>query len=167
MKGDKSMAKYKILVKIDGQDNPLYTDLESIFYDLALIDNKIKVVEIFGGYRIKKDTVGIINNLTSHPRSKNRLARICMAIDYDIKFDVYINDELKFTSIYDLIYILTNLKNDNNKTDISYFKNKIIETTLDNSLLSFFEDAVDEYQNAKLIANIIDSYYEDQEDKYL
>jgi hypothetical protein len=88
-----------------------------------------------------------------------------MALEFDVPFKVYINDELKFLSIYELAYVLINIKtNDDGTCNIDYFRDKIAED-LDNDM--DISRSVEAYQNARLIAKIIDDYNKDQEDPFI
>ena len=158
------MVRNKLLVKISGQQAALYDSIESVFADLKLIDNKIELEDTGDGYVVKYSTISKITRLENQ-RAKDRLARVCMAIEFDVPFKVYIDDNLKFASIYELCYLLLHITtNNDNSCNLDFFKDKIAEA-LDNNL--DISKSVEDYQNARLIADIINDYNEDQEDPFI
>jgi esterase/lipase len=133
----------------------IYSGMEEIFDDLKIIDG-IEIEKLDNGrIAVKKSTIDQIASLKDSA-TKDRLSIIAMATEFNIPLYIYIDDKLRFASTSHLIYITTHMnRKDNGEWNFDHFRNRISEDLEKNLVI---DDVIQDYQDAKLIASIIDDW---------
>ena len=135
----------------------IYANLDGLMSDLKSIGGTIEIEDDKdGGYLIKKSSIDKISNCRVPVR--DRLARVCSALLFDLPIDVKIDNKTIFISAYDTVYILTNIGTDDDKYSLDYFKDKIVEAVTN---LESLDSPIEDYENAKAVVSILKEWEEE------
>lgn len=142
---------HDILFSVDKEI--IYGDFRHVYHEIHqigefhIIDN-INIIEAG-----TKKAIRAINNIDT----RNRLVKLCSAIEYNLPINISIDGKTKFSSMDDLLRVLKNInfKFLTLEYDLSYYKDHI-RNALDQDL--DLDRVIRDYQNAKLVGEIIDDY---------
>ena len=151
--------KHNITISIGNELT--YGDFEHLYDEIRRIGG-IHIIENIN--IIEANTKKSIKSLSNND-TKNRLVKLCSAIEYNLTVNVSIDSKCIFTSMDDLIRVLRNM-NFNFSTlryDLSYYKDHI-KKALDQD--QGLDQVIIDYQNAKLIGEVIDDYSTDNRELY-